>query len=140
MITNIGLDHTSFLGKTYELIAAEKAGIIKQNRPVVIGQMQKETTPVFCSIANGKNATLKFAEELIQLEVTDDTLEFSGEINVEFENPDVPFYAQNLRTALAAIKLVQHDSGIRVSVEEMIEGIKKLHVSTSFIGRWMNFE
>ena len=47
VITNIGLDHTQFLGNTLEAIAFEKGGIIKPNVPVVIGETQEETKPVF---------------------------------------------------------------------------------------------
>jgi dihydrofolate synthase / folylpolyglutamate synthase len=47
VITNIGMDHTQFLGDTLEKIAIEKAGIIKEKIPVVIGETQAETTSVF---------------------------------------------------------------------------------------------
>lgn len=47
IITNIGLDHTAFLGDTLEEIAFEKAGIIKKNTPVVIGEWNEKTLPVF---------------------------------------------------------------------------------------------
>ena len=52
VITNIGLDHTQFLGNTLEVIAFEKAGIIKQNIPVVIGEYTSETKTVFVEKAN----------------------------------------------------------------------------------------
>jgi dihydrofolate synthase/folylpolyglutamate synthase len=55
VITNIGLDHTQFLGNTLEAIAHEKGGIIKPNTPVVIGETQKETTPVFKDLAKNNN-------------------------------------------------------------------------------------
>ena len=57
-ITNIGLDHVQFLGNTLEGIAQEKAGIIKTDCPVVIGEYQEETYPVFKRIAGGKKAKL----------------------------------------------------------------------------------
>ena len=62
VITNIGLDHTNFLGNTLPLIAGEKAGIIKKGVPVIIGRKQKETTPVFERVAKKMKATLKYAE------------------------------------------------------------------------------
>lgn len=61
VITNIGLDHTQFLGDTLEKIAVEKAGIIKQGVPVVIGQFQPETQPVFEAIAAERKAPLSVA-------------------------------------------------------------------------------
>ena len=58
LITNIGLDHTQFLGDTLEKVAFEKGGIIKENSPVVIGEYHKETQPVFEKLASQKNAVL----------------------------------------------------------------------------------
>lgn len=63
IITNIGWDHMQILGDTLEKIAFEKAGIIKQNIPVVVGEVLKETKPVFEEIAHQKHAPLFFAQE-----------------------------------------------------------------------------
>ncbi len=60
VITNIGKDHTQFLGDTLEKIAFEKAGIIKPNIPVVIGETQKETKPVFIQVAQQKKSPPNF--------------------------------------------------------------------------------
>ena len=65
LITNIGLDHTEFLGDTLEKIAGEKAGIIKTNRPVVISEIQDETKPVFIDKAKEVSAPIYFAPEEI---------------------------------------------------------------------------
>ncbi len=62
VITNIGLDHTQFLGDTLEKIACEKAGIIKEGVPVVIGETQPETKPVFERVAAERNAPISFAD------------------------------------------------------------------------------
>ena len=62
IITNIGLEHTSFLGDTLDKIAFEKAGIIKKNIPVVIGETLPETKPVFEQITQQQNAPIYFAE------------------------------------------------------------------------------
>lgn len=67
LITNIGWDHMQFLGNSLELIAGEKAGIIKEGRPVVISEYIKETRPVFERVAKDKNADLYFAEDLWQI-------------------------------------------------------------------------
>ena len=58
IITNISLDHTNLLGDTIEKIAREKAGIIKNEIPVIIGRRQKETTSIFKNIAKEKNTNL----------------------------------------------------------------------------------
>jgi dihydrofolate synthase/folylpolyglutamate synthase len=64
VITTIGLDHTQFLGTTLEAIAGEKAGIIKQNIPVVIGEKRKETEFVFRFTAKQKHVPIYFSDEL----------------------------------------------------------------------------
>ena len=63
VITNIGLDHTQFLGDTLEKIAGEKAGIIKPGVPVVIGETQPETKPVFECVAAERHAPITFADQ-----------------------------------------------------------------------------
>src|SRR5690606_2260103 len=64
VITNIGLDHTQFLGNTLEKVAFEKGGIIKEGIPVIIGETLLETKSVFERIANEHKATITFAETL----------------------------------------------------------------------------
>ena len=71
VITNIGLDHTKFLGNTLEEIAFEKAGIIKPNIPVVIGETLPETKKVFQEIAATNNSRVIFVEEEFDLEMSD---------------------------------------------------------------------
>lgn len=68
VITNISLDHTDMLGDTLPLIAFEKAGIIKPNVPVVIGEEQFETTPVFFKKANTSNAPIYFASQNVDIQ------------------------------------------------------------------------
>ena len=63
VITNIGLDHTQFLGETLPEIAMEKAGIIKSRQPVVIGQTQKEIEALFIEKANSFSAPISFADK-----------------------------------------------------------------------------
>ncbi len=67
VITNIGLEHTQYLGDTLAKIAAEKAGIIKQGVPVVIGERHPETDPVFIAKAEEMNAPIIFAEDVMRL-------------------------------------------------------------------------
>ncbi len=68
VITNIGMDHTDILGDTLEKIAFEKAGIIKQNIPVVIGEALPETKGIFIRTATEKNAPITFAEETFSIQ------------------------------------------------------------------------
>ena len=71
VITNIGLDHTQFLGDTLEKIAAEKAGIIKPGVPVVIGETQPETQPVFERVAAGCHSPISFADRHWRVRASD---------------------------------------------------------------------
>ena len=64
IITNIGMDHTQFLGNTLTDIAREKAGIIKTEVPVVVGQYTEETLPVFKAVSTDQSAPLILAQEL----------------------------------------------------------------------------
>ncbi len=68
VITNIGLDHTQFLGNTLEAIAFEKAGIIKPRIPVVVGEYLPQTRPVFEAKATATKSELYFASDLVQKE------------------------------------------------------------------------
>lgn len=70
VITNIGFDHTQFLGNTLESIATEKAGIIKCGVPVIIGESTRETNVVFEKIAQEKNAPIIFADDSEHKEIT----------------------------------------------------------------------
>ena len=72
LITNIGFDHTAFLGNTLELIAGEKAGIRKQDTPVIIGTTQKETTAVFKNKASEMNSDISFADKLPRVDFLED--------------------------------------------------------------------
>jgi dihydrofolate synthase/folylpolyglutamate synthase len=67
IITNIGLDHTQILGDTLALIAEEKAGIIKEKVPVVIGETHPETEQVFFLNALGKQSTVLFADSIWEM-------------------------------------------------------------------------
>jgi dihydrofolate synthase/folylpolyglutamate synthase len=73
VITNIGLDHTQFLGNTPELIAAEKAGIIKNKVPVVIGEYSEQTKAVF-EKAKNEQAPIFFASDLVNEDYASDLL------------------------------------------------------------------
>ena len=67
IVTNIGLDHTHLLGNTIEKIAFEKAGIIKKNIPVVIGETDAKTKKVFITKAKSENSKIVFADQKIKV-------------------------------------------------------------------------
>ena len=121
VITNIGLDHTQFLGDTIAQIAAEKAGIIKKDVPVVIGERQKETTQVFTKIAESKGAPILFAEE----------------INTDVVPSDLKgmYQKANQRTALTVLKVLQEKDWV-ISEGNLKEGLAKVVENTGLLGRW----
>ena len=131
VITNIGLDHTNFLGDTLPLIAGEKAGIIKPNVPVVIGAFQLETASVFLDKANKMNSLLYYAN---QNEAID------NEIATDLRGP---FQQNNLRTAKKAVEVLQsishrkkRETGLEISDKALENGFKNVVKNTNMMGRW----
>jgi dihydrofolate synthase/folylpolyglutamate synthase len=121
VITNIGLDHTQFLGNTLESIAKEKAGIIKENIPVVIGETQKETKPIFMEIANSNNTTLTYANQAI-------TEDYQSDLKGSYQK-------HNIKTAAATINQLK-EKGYIVSNNNVIKGLENVVYNTSLLGRW----
>ena len=121
VITNIGLDHTQFLGNTLKAIAKEKAGIIKPDVPVVIGETQKETKSVFTETARMNGSELKFADQLPQ-EAYDSDLKGS-------------YQKHNIATAVTSLKSLRADS-FNISDENIKKGLSKVINNTGLLGRW----
>jgi dihydrofolate synthase/folylpolyglutamate synthase len=108
VITNIGLDHTQFLGDTLQEIAAEKAGIIKENTPIVIGETQDEVLSIFKQKANNLNANIYFAD--VSIHKT-----FPCSLRGNYQK-------KNIKTVLQTIKLLQA-RGHKISEEHIQNGI-----------------
>ena len=121
VITNIGLDHTQFLGTTLEAIAKEKAGIIKSKVPVVIGELHPDTKKVFLQVAKQKSAPITFAEKQ---EVSLFDCDLKGNYQVK-----------NQRTALAALKTLTKN-GFKISQTDIQRGIGSVVSNTGLLGRW----
>ncbi|MBB4803789.1 dihydrofolate synthase/folylpolyglutamate synthase [Flavobacterium nitrogenifigens] len=122
VITNIGLDHTQFLGNTLEAIAGEKAGIIKPNVPVVIGEYTSETKPVFLAKAEESNAPIYLASDLI------DQIYLSDLIG------DYQFH--NKKTVQQTISILNNETDFKVSAEQLKEGLLHVVKNTGLQGRW----
>lgn len=122
VITNIGMDHMNLLGDTIELIAAEKAGIIKKNIPVVAGPMRSEAAQVISDKAKTSNAELIDAS-LLSLKETPST---SLRGNYQHENR---------RTAYAAL-LQLKNKGWKISEKQIADGFRRVVENTSLLGRW----
>ena len=124
VITNIGLDHTAILGNTLEAIAVEKAGIIKSDVPVVIGEKQEETYPVFAKIAKEKNAPLFMAEDA----------EDAREIRLGSDLKGV-YQKKNIKTVQMAVKVLR-ESGWNIPDEAFSKGLSQVILNTGLRGRW----
>lgn len=122
VITNIGFDHVQFLGDSIEKIAFEKAGIMKENIPVVIGKMREEAQVVIRHVAQEKRATLVDSSLLNQ----DDVPPF--ELKGNYQN-------ENKKTAYAALKQLQK-LGWNISEENIRSGFSLITKNTGLLGRW----
>ena len=147
IITNISLDHTRFLGNTLSEIAGEKAGIIKQGVPVVIGEETSETRPVFKRKALEMQAPIVFAQDREHKEIlhvahipegmmyeTQGWGKLIGELRGDYQ-------ANNMNTILNALHiLTSKGNAIHISEESIRKGI--LHVSelTGLMGRWQKIQ
>ena len=120
VITNIGLEHTAYLGDTLAKIAYEKAGIIKPRVPAVIGETVPETRPVFERIAAERGSEIVFASE--------------RDFSLNYEGMDLTgsYQQQNLATVAAALSILQSEYGItadtsRIPLAASLTGLR---------GRW----
>ena len=122
VITNIGLDHTQFLGNTLELIAAEKAGIIKAKIPVVIGEYLPETKAVFLAKAKENHAEIFFASDLISDNLPSD---LNGDYQIH-----------NKKTVLQTIKILNKQTSFNISQDKIESGLLNVVKNTGLLGRW----
>ena len=121
VITNIGYDHTQFLGETLGEIAMEKAGIIKNGVPVIISEKQEEVVDVFVKIAQEKKALINFTEDEVVKNYKTDLL---GE-----------YQQKNVKAAVHAIKILKH-KGYNISDKQIKKGLLKIIQNTGLLGRW----
>ena len=121
VITNIGLDHTAFLGDTLAKIASEKAGIIKDNIPVVIGEKQKETTDIFTEKAKQHNSEIYFAEDL-------KFDKYHTDLKGDYQN-------KNIKSVLGAVKVLR-EKGWEIPEDGLRNGLNSVKLHTSLQGRW----
>lgn len=124
VITNIGFDHTEFLGNTLPLIAGEKAGIIKPNTPVVIGETQTECAPIFLQKAHETNSDITFADQ----QDSPNWDSYSCELNGEYQS-------HNKQTAYVAIGKLR-EVGYKISDNAIRAGCAHVCTLTGLKGRW----
>lgn len=122
VITNIGLDHTQFLGNTLAAIAFEKAGIIKPGIPVVIGEFTPETKPIFLAKAKENKAEIYFASELISENYPSD---LAGNYQI-----------QNKKTVVQTISILNSHGTFKTSETNIKSGLLNVVKNTGLEGRW----
>ena len=150
VITNISFDHTQFLGNTLAQIAGEKAGIIKKGTPVVIGETNAETRPVFEAKASEMEAPIIFAEdepEVLSAEPqseggmhyqTKHLGEFDGDLGGIYQK-------QNMNTVLFALQELRQQGYLSGAIEgkayerdriELTDAVGNVAKLTGLMGRW----
>ena len=121
IITNISLDHTRFLGSNISDIAKEKAGIIKENTPVVIGQTQQEISPIFTEIAKSKKSEIIFADHFIY-----DT--YNCDLKGDYQK-------KNIKTVLKSTEILKH-LDYKIKDSHIKTGLNNVSNNTGLQGRW----
>ncbi len=148
VITNISYDHVALLGDTLPKIAAEKAGIIKRRKPVVIGETQEETKEVFEQKAKESKSPIRFADSIystanahteakgnepyLVIDVLKNGRPYLQELQSELNGL---YQQKNICTVLSAIDVL-NESGYKISEENIRDGISKVVSQTGLLGRW----
>jgi dihydrofolate synthase/folylpolyglutamate synthase len=142
IITNIGLDHTQFLGDTIAQIASEKAGIIKKDVPCIVSEYTEETKPVFdaaaihTSLAYGSELftilDIKYAHDYLGVQVlnkqTDGIQTYQLDLNGSYQ-------AKNVQGVLGAVSILQ-TKGWKITNQHILEGLSHVKKNTGLYGRW----
>ena len=142
IITNIGLDHTQFLGDTIPQIASEKAGIIKKDVPCIVSEYTEETKPVFdaaaihTSLAYGSELftilDIKYAHDYLGVQVlnkqTDGIQTYQLDLNGSYQ-------AKNLQGVLGAVRILQ-TKGWKITNQHILDGLSHVKKNTGLYGRW----
>ena len=140
VITNISFDHVNILGNTLEKIAIEKAGIIKEKVPVVIGETQHETEQVFINTSKSKQSDVLFADQEYDIENLSD-----GYFNIQSKKKRATrkieldlkgiYQQKNLATVLLAVDVL-NTKGFDIADETVDSALKNVAKKTGLLGRW----
>jgi dihydrofolate synthase/folylpolyglutamate synthase len=142
IITNIGLDHTQFLGDTIPQIAGEKAGIIKKEVPCIVSEYTEETKPVFdaaaslTSLAYGSELysvlNTKYAHDFLAVEVLYKKTEVIQTYQLDLNGS---YQAKNIQGVLGAIGILK-TKGWQISNQHILDGLSHVKKNTGLYGRW----
>lgn len=144
IITNISFDHTQFLGDTLAKIAAEKAGIIKKGVPVIIGEANEETRPVFQSKANEVNADIVFAEDNAIVTSSSPIVDGGRKYNLSNNSTLVgelsgDYQERNMNTILCACNILKQMNIIK-NDDIIAKGLTNICKNTGLLGRWQTIQ
>ena len=144
VITNISLDHVKFLGENEEQIAAEKAGIIKPEIPVVIGETQEGSKDVFIKTAKEKNSPIFFADKIMDCRKDNtysldyqqfDIYKNNESYLKELKYPLLGNYQKkNLATVICALDILR--DSFKIEERHIIDGLANVIKNTSLMGSW----
>jgi dihydrofolate synthase/folylpolyglutamate synthase len=155
IITNIGWDHMNILGDTLQLIAGEKAGIIKPNIPVIIGEKQDELADIFIRKAKQQSAPLVFASELfnsklksknskgyndlVEVEITQTPQPTTHNLQLTTQNLQLDltgsYQLKNIKTVLAAVTELRLQ-GFVITDDHLQTALRQVKTLTGLHGRW----
>lgn len=144
IITNISFDHTQFLGDTLAKIAAEKAGIIKKGVPVIIGEANEETRPVFQSKANEVNSDIVFAEDNAIVTSSSPIVDGGRKYNLSNNSTLVgelsgDYQERNMNTILCACNILKQMNIIK-NDDVIAKGLTNICKNTGLLGRWQTIQ
>lgn len=145
VITNISYDHTQFLGDTLEKIASEKAGIIKKNIPVVVGETNYKISHVFYDKANEVDAPIFLANHTYSINSSFVTSDSKQSFNI-FKNGEVvysnlkldllgDYQKENILTILQTVEILQNQK-LKISEVNIYSGLANVVKNTGLQGRW----
>lgn len=147
VITNIGLDHTQFLGTSLAAIATEKAGIIKPGIPVAIGETNSETSKVFDSFSKKLKTEITYADQQMLLRKSNYSRHFPPLLNAEFHSVHTgniykltsplsgKYQVKNLATTLCTLEMLEQCK-LEIKKKHISAGIRKVVKNTGLMGRW----
>ncbi|HUU99899.1 MAG TPA: folylpolyglutamate synthase/dihydrofolate synthase family protein [Bacteroidales bacterium] len=145
VITNIGHDHMDLLGNTLELVAAEKAGIIKKSIPVVVSETQDEIKGIFIGRADETGSEISFADQNFVCTLDDFNAE-TGERRFKITEKksdnsytgNIPtsgdYQSKNLQALFQVFKILKDD--LRITDSDIINGVRHVVRKTGLLGRW----
>ena len=136
VITNISLDHTDMLGDTLAKIAGEKAGIIKHQTPVVIGENQVETRPVFEVKALLQHAPIVFAEDEPLVQKTDEGYAYTDGTRFDCDLKGI-YQQKNINTVLHALRILQ---SLYIIKEVYLPAFAHVIETTGLMARWQKIQ